>query len=184
MQENPNHSGQKPCRADTRGWIYMCCQAQGETMALTALEYAPHTFPHLPGLWSSLTQAEGKMCTSGGSSFPSSAPCSRAGAQSPHSSPRPPAHTTSWGQRLSQRAVSPWEDRPRGDGHRAMRGKACQGLFCLCLAKEPAAGSSHAHPGPKSRCCEQHRHRDRHSGSMGHSRLHSPCFWLLHSPRK
>lgn len=91
-------------------------------LAFTALGYV-HAFPHHPGLWSSLTEAEGKkMCMSQGPSFPSSAPCSGAGAQSPHSSPCLPAHTTSWG-RLSQRTLSPWEDRPQGNGWRAMRGK-------------------------------------------------------------
>lgn len=30
MQENPNHSGQKPCRAGRRGWIHMRCQTRGE----------------------------------------------------------------------------------------------------------------------------------------------------------
>lgn len=75
----------------------MHCQAQGDTMALTALGHA-HAFPHLLGLWSSLTQAQGKTCMSRGPSFPSSDPCSGAGAQSPRSSPRLPARTTSWGR--------------------------------------------------------------------------------------
>lgn len=88
------------------------------------------------------------------------------------------------GQRLSQRALSPQEDRPGGNGWRAMRGKAFQGLFCLCLTEEAGAGSSPAPSGPKSRCCEQQCCGDRDSGNTGHSWLHGPCFWLLHSPRK
>lgn len=46
---------------------------------------------------------------------------------------------TSWG-RLSQGTLSPWEDRPRGNGWRAMRAKAFQGLFCLCLRRRLLPG--------------------------------------------
>lgn len=62
--------------------------------------------------------------------------------------------------------------------------KSLSGLVLLVAPKEAAAGSSPARSGLESSRCEQHRCRDRHSGSMGHSWLHGPCFWLLRSPRK
>lgn len=156
MQENPDHSGQKPCRPGRRGWIPMHCQAQGEMMALTALGYAC-AFPHLPSLWSSLTQAEGKMCTSRGPSFPSSAPVLDLEPKALPALPSCPP-TPRPGAEPGPASTKPLGGQTRRKRPESNERKRLPGLVLLVPRKAGAAAEpSPARSGPKSRRYEQHR---------------------------